>query len=83
MLRALQFLLHTRGIHGRCGICGTRLCVEDAITITASELTHAECFLVHVLEASEHQRPFSDDFAIGDEAADPLWETLVQTLTGQ
>jgi hypothetical protein len=46
-----------------------------------SELTHAECFLVHVLESTEHPRPFSDNFAAGDEAADALRETLMQTFT--
>ena len=80
-LQALQILLHARASHGRCGICGTRLCVEDAITVNGSELTHAECFLVHVLESTEHPRPFSDNVSAGDEAADALRETLMQTFT--
>ena len=79
-LRTLQLLLNTRANHGRCGICGTRLCADDTITVVGSELTHAECFLVHLLESP---RAGVVDSGTGDAAADLLREMLAQTFEDQ
>lgn len=77
-LRTLQLLLNTRANHGRCGICGTRLCADDTITVAGSELTHAECFLVHLLASP---RAGIVDSGADAAAADVLQETLAQTFT--
>jgi hypothetical protein len=76
MLRTLQLLLNVQANHGRCRICGTRLCGDDTITVAGSDLTHAECFLVHLLEAPDHSRPGVIDSGADNETADVLRETL-------
>jgi hypothetical protein len=78
---ALQLLLSARASHGRCRICGTRLCPEDAITVAGSEFTHAECFLVHLLQSPDHPRLGLVESGAGEPTADVLRETLAQTFT--